>query len=102
MPAPELVYVCVFVPLRIKWACTIKSIHGGENLPSLPCIYVTANTDTHAQTHTKKEKARTHTLSHSLALFSKALCLFGNNTSGEEGGGGVGGGGGIPRLLFPL
>lgn len=69
----------------------------GENLPSLPCIYVTANTDTHAQTHTKKEKARTHTLSHSLALFSKALCLFGNNTSGEEGGGGAGGVGGDPQ-----
>lgn len=43
------------------------------------------------QTYTEKKnknartQAQTHTRSHSLALFSEALCLFGNNT-GEEGG----------------
>lgn len=86
MPPSELVYVCVFVPVRVKQACTIKSIHGGANLLFLPSIYATANTDIHGE---KKQNARTqaqtHTRSHSLALFSEALCLFGNNT-GEEGG----------------
>lgn len=56
MPASELVYVCVFVPVWIKWACTINPIHGGENLPVPPSVYVTAKANMH--THVKKKQKK--------------------------------------------